>query len=76
MLDNEIDKRKKLGHVLPGHRACVVGAGPVGLRCAVELALVGADVTLVEQRRAFTRAAAGPRRRAYRRSLFRRGVRV
>lgn len=33
----------------------VVGAGPCGLRAAVELALLGARVVLVEKRRKFSR---------------------
>ncbi len=33
----------------------MVGAGPVGLRAAIELALLGAEVDLVEKRSEFTR---------------------
>ena len=33
----------------------VVGAGPVGLRGAIEMALLGARVELVEKREEFTR---------------------
>lgn len=54
LLDTKVSRRKKFK--LTGQRVCVVGAGPVGLRCAVELAMCGATVTMVEQRRAFTRA--------------------
>lgn len=38
-----------------GSRVLVVGAGPVGLRMAVEAALLGARVDLVEKRDAFSR---------------------
>ena len=36
-------------------KAVVVGSGPVGLRGAIELALMGADVTIIEMRNAFPR---------------------
>ena len=38
-----------------GTRVLVVGAGPVGLRAAVEAVLLGAKVDLVEKRSSFTR---------------------
>ena len=38
-----------------GIRCVIVGAGPVGLRCAIELALLGCRVTVLEQRDAFSR---------------------
>ncbi|TMW62485.1 hypothetical protein Poli38472_005103 [Pythium oligandrum] len=38
-----------------GKRVCVVGAGPIGLRAAVELALLGAEVVVVDKRHAFSR---------------------
>merc|ERR1719174_1635508 len=38
-----------------GKRAVVVGAGPCGLRAAIELRLLGAEVTVVERRCDFTR---------------------
>ena len=38
-----------------GKRVLVVGAGPVGLRAAIEAALLGASVDLVEKRDGFTR---------------------
>ena len=38
-----------------GRRVLVVGAGPVGLRLAVEAALLGARVDLVEKRDSFSR---------------------
>mmetsp|Transcript_45184 Transcript_45184/g.104709 ORF Transcript_45184/g.104709 Transcript_45184/m.104709 type:complete len:729 (-) Transcript_45184:68-2254(-) len=40
---------------LEGHRAVVVGAGPVGLRCALELRLLGAEVIVLERRTDFER---------------------
>ncbi|KAI9909790.1 hypothetical protein PsorP6_010271 [Peronosclerospora sorghi] len=36
-------------------RVCIVGAGPVGLRAAVELALLGAQVSVLEKRTKFSR---------------------
>ena len=38
-----------------GKKVLVIGAGPVGLRAAVEAALLGASVDLVEKRDGFTR---------------------
>ena len=38
-----------------GRRVLVVGAGPVGLRMAIEAALLGAKVDLVEKRDSFSR---------------------
>ena len=38
-----------------GKRVLVVGAGPVGLRAAIEAALLGAKVDIVEKRTAFNR---------------------
>ena len=38
-----------------GKRVLVIGAGPVGLRAAIEAALLGAKVDLVEKRSAFNR---------------------
>lgn len=40
---------------LSDHNAVVVGAGPVGLRAALELRLLGAEVVVLERRRAFDR---------------------
>ncbi|KAF4027480.1 FAD binding domain [Phytophthora infestans] len=36
-------------------RVCIVGAGPVGLRAAIELALLGGKVTVLEKRTKFSR---------------------
>lgn len=41
--------------VCKGMRVLVVGAGPVGLRAAIEAALLGAKVDLVEKRISFSR---------------------
>jgi len=40
---------------LEGRRCLVVGAGPCGLRAAIEMRLLGAQVTVAEQRTGFTR---------------------
>ena len=55
-----LDKRACLpeyesGNACRGSRVLVVGAGPVGLRMALEAALLGARVDLVEKRSDFTR---------------------
>jgi hypothetical protein len=44
----------KRGERLPA-RALVVGGGPIGLRCAIELALLGHTVHVVEKRQRFSR---------------------
>ena len=38
-----------------GKRILIVGAGPVGLRAAIEAALLGAEVDVVEKRKSFSR---------------------
>lgn len=38
-----------------GRRIFIVGAGPVGLRCAIELAMLGAQVVIIEKRGSFRR---------------------
>lgn len=40
---------------LATHRAVIVGAGPIGLRCALELKLLGAEVVVLEKRSVFDR---------------------
>jgi len=43
------------GGRLAGRRTVIVGAGPAGLRAAVELCLLGSSVTVLEKRTAFSR---------------------
>ena len=43
------------GRACAGRRVLVVGAGPVGLRAAIEAAFLGARVDVVEKRDSFTR---------------------
>ena len=43
------------GNACCGQRALIVGAGPAGLRMAIECALLGADVVVVEKRLSMTR---------------------
>ncbi|XP_036076651.1 F-actin-monooxygenase MICAL1 isoform X2 [Rousettus aegyptiacus] len=56
----KLDKRAgqpvyQQGRACPSTKCLVVGAGPCGLRAAVELALLGARVVLVEKRTKFSR---------------------
>uniref|UniRef100_A0A8C7ABW7 Molecule interacting with CasL protein 1 n=1 Tax=Neovison vison TaxID=452646 RepID=A0A8C7ABW7_NEOVI len=56
----KLDKRAgqpvyQQGRACPNTKCLVVGAGPCGLRAAVELALLGARVVLVEKRTKFSR---------------------
>lgn len=41
-------------------RAVIVGGGPVGLRTAIELAMLGCDVEVLEARERFTRLQVPP----------------
>ena len=53
-----LEKRSQRVHYQPGAhglRAAIIGAGPVGLRTAIELALLGIDVQVLESRGAFVR---------------------
>lgn len=55
-----LDKRASMeeyrgGSASRGKRVLVIGAGPVGLRFAIEAALLGASVHLVEKRNSFSR---------------------
>ncbi|MFT7804347.1 protein-methionine sulfoxide oxidase mical1-like [Arapaima gigas] len=43
------------GRVCVGNKCLVLGAGPCGLRTAIELALLGAQVVLLEKRESFSR---------------------
>lgn len=38
-----------------GQRVLIVGGGPAGLRTAIELLLLGADVTVIDKRHEYTR---------------------
>lgn len=42
------------GEACAGVRTAIIGGGPVGLRCAVELALLGSSVTVIEGRSSWT----------------------
>lgn len=48
-------KEYKQQNAAKGKRVLIVGAGPVGLRTAVDCVLLGCDVVVVEKRNAFTR---------------------
>ena len=57
-----VDKKKKKMlaqkvqfNKLAGVKSVIVGAGPVGLRTAIEMALLEADITVIEMRAQFTR---------------------
>ena len=43
------------GEACAGLRTAIIGAGPVGLRCALELSLCGSNVIVIEGRAAWTR---------------------
>jgi len=55
LLDAQLKKDDHLAKPLQGKSVVVVGAGPVGLRIALQLALVGASVTVLEKRGEFVR---------------------
>ena len=55
LVENQVEDHERQQAKITGHVVCV-GAGPVGLRMAVELAMCGAKVTVVEMRTDFTRA--------------------
>lgn len=48
---SEYDKQNACAN----NRVCIIGAGPVGLRTAVEAALLGAKVDVLEKRTTFSR---------------------
>ncbi|XP_055349227.1 F-actin-monooxygenase mical2-like [Paramacrobiotus metropolitanus] len=57
---NKLDKRAAQkeygkGRICCGNKVLIVGAGPCGLRMAIEAALLGAKVVVVEKRDRFSR---------------------
>lgn len=50
-----VGKRNPITLSLSVSQCLVLGAGPCGLRTAIELALLGAQVVLLEKRTSFTR---------------------
>eukprot|EP00929_Paragymnodinium_shiwhaense_P109115 TRINITY_DN7547_c0_g2_i3.p1 TRINITY_DN7547_c0_g2~~TRINITY_DN7547_c0_g2_i3.p1 ORF type:complete len:838 (-),score=220.94 TRINITY_DN7547_c0_g2_i3:424-2937(-) len=55
LLDARVNAAEYQDRPLHGFSLVVIGCGPVGLRVALEAALCGADVTLLEKRDEFTR---------------------
>lgn len=56
LLDNRANQNEYLkGSVCEDIHALVIGCGPIGLRTAIELALLGAQVVIVEKRKNFSR---------------------
>ncbi|XP_056134215.1 F-actin-monooxygenase MICAL2 isoform X2 [Lampris incognitus] len=55
-LDTRIaHKEYRKGQACPGTKCLVIGGGPCGLRTAIELALLGAKVVVIEKRDSFSR---------------------
>ncbi|XP_071344619.1 F-actin-monooxygenase MICAL2 isoform X2 [Trachinotus anak] len=57
---SKLDKRMshkeyKKGHACVGTKCLIIGGGPCGLRTAIELALMGAKVVVIEKRDSFSR---------------------
>uniref|UniRef100_K3WM31 Uncharacterized protein n=1 Tax=Globisporangium ultimum (strain ATCC 200006 / CBS 805.95 / DAOM BR144) TaxID=431595 RepID=K3WM31_GLOUD len=50
-LGTDVYKKRPAAH----KRVCIIGAGPVGLRAAVEMSLLGAQVVVLEKRKHFSR---------------------
>ncbi|UJR27367.1 hypothetical protein I4U23_008659 [Adineta vaga] len=50
-----LQKEYENGHACADTKVCIVGAGPVGLRLAIECALLGARCVVVEKRDRFSR---------------------
>lgn len=55
LLDKRCSRKEYLGRPCEMQHAVVVGAGPCGLRAAIELRLLGASVTVVERRKHISR---------------------
>ena len=55
ILDKKIGQKPYQGSTCEGQNVLIVGAGPCGLRTAVETQLLGANTILIERRNAFTR---------------------
>lgn len=56
LLDNRANQKEYLkGNVCEDIHALVIGCGPIGLRTAIELSLLGAQVVIVEKRKTFAR---------------------
>lgn len=55
LLDSKLSQDVYKRQPSANKRVCVIGAGPVGLRAAVENALLGAQVVLIEKRKHFSR---------------------
>lgn len=50
-----LHKEYKKGQVCVGTKCLIIGGGPCGLRTAIELALMGAKVVVIEKRDSFAR---------------------
>ena len=56
MLDKRADQKEFMGQkAAKGVRVLIVGAGPVGMRMAIDCMLLGCDVVVVEKRKTFSR---------------------
>ena len=55
ILDKKASQKPYQGGVAEGQNVLVIGAGPCGLRTAVETQLLGANTVIIERRNAFTR---------------------
>ena len=55
ILDKKANQKPYQGWVAEGQNVLVVGAGPCGLRTAVETQLMGANTVIIERRNAFSR---------------------
>ena len=55
ILDKKATQKPYQGGVAEGQNVLVIGAGPCGLRTAIETQLLGANTVIIERRNAFTR---------------------